>query len=81
MIIWNFFSGRSTQDLAKLSLKDPMYVSVHEYATHITPEGLQQSYIVCKLEEKITLLWSFVRNHLKQKIIVFFSTCKQVRNI
>lgn len=69
---------RSVKDLARLSLKDPLYVSVHEHSTHTTPEGLQQSYIVCSLEDKIAMLWSFVKNHMKQKIIVFFSSCKQV---
>lgn len=66
------------KDLARLSLKDPLYVSVHEHSTHTTPENLQQSYIVCSLEDKMTMLWSFIKNHMKQKIIVFFSTCKQV---
>lgn len=70
---------RSVRDLARLSLNDPMYVSVHEHATHTTPEALQQSYVVCGLEDKMSMIWSFVRNHLKQKIIVFFSSCKQVR--
>lgn len=69
---------RSVKDLARLSLKDPLYISVHEYASHITPDGLLQSYIVSPLEDKMTVLWSFLRQHLKQKIIVFFSTCKQV---
>lgn len=69
---------RSVKDLARLSLKDPLYVSVHEHSTHTTPEGLQQSYIICSLEDKLAMLWSFIRNHMKQKIIVFFSSCKQV---
>lgn len=73
-----YISIRSVKDLARLSLKDPLYVSVHEYSTHTTPENLQQNYIVCPLEDKMAMLWSFIRNHLKQKIIVFFSSCKQV---
>lgn len=70
--------NRSVRDLGRLSLKDPMYVSVHEHAIYTTPEALQQSYVVCTLEDKISMLWSFIRNHLKQKIIIFFSSCKQV---
>lgn len=66
------------KDLARLSLKDPLYVSVHENAVHATPEKLEQIYIVCNLEDKITVLWSFIRQHLQQKTIVFLSTCKQV---
>ncbi|CAG2067430.1 unnamed protein product, partial [Timema podura] len=67
------------RDLARLSLQDPMYVSVHEHARHSTPEGLQQSYVVCALEEKLSVLWSFIKMHLKQKILVFMATCKQVK--
>lgn len=69
---------RSVRDLARLSLKDPLYISVHEHSVHTTPESLQQSYIVYALEDKLEMLWSFIRKHLKQKIIVFFSSCKQV---
>ncbi|XP_072760628.1 probable ATP-dependent RNA helicase DDX10 [Anoplolepis gracilipes] len=78
-LLFSATQTKSVKDLARLSLKDPLYVSVHEYSTHTTPESLQQNYIVCSLEDKIAMLWSFIRNHLKQKIIVFFSSCKQVK--
>ena len=55
-----------------------MYVSVHEHATHSTPTQLRQSYVICPLEEKIDLLWSFLQSHTKTKILVFLSSCKQV---
>lgn len=80
-LLFSATQTKSVRDLARLSLKDPMYVSVHEHAVHTTPEALQQSYIVCALEDKIPMLWSFVRNHLKQKIIVFLSSCKQVKYV
>ncbi|KAL2751484.1 putative ATP-dependent RNA helicase DDX10 [Vespula maculifrons] len=80
-LLFSATQTKSVRDLARLSLKDPMYVSVHEHAEHTTPEGLQQSYIVCSLEDKIAMLWSFLRSHLKQKIIVFFSSCKQVKYV
>lgn len=67
------------KDLARLSLKSPVYVSVHENAEHSTPEALQQSYIVCPLESKLDMLWSFIKHHKKSKILVFLSSCKQVR--
>ena len=69
---------RSVKDLARLSLKDPVYVSVHEHSLHSTPSQLQQSYMVCDLHQKLDLLWSFVKNHLKSKILVFIQSCKQV---
>jgi len=39
---------------------------------------LFQTYIVCRLAEKVDTLWSFVRNYLKSKTVIFFATCKQV---
>jgi len=41
---------------------------------------LFQTYIVCRLGEKVDTLWSFVKNYLKSKIVIFFATCKQVAN-
>ncbi|XP_012533091.1 probable ATP-dependent RNA helicase DDX10 isoform X1 [Monomorium pharaonis] len=80
-LLFSATQTKSVKDLARLSLKDPLYVSVHEHSTHTTPEGLRQSYIVCSLEDKIAMLWSFIRNHTKQKIIVFLSSCKQVKYV
>ncbi|KYN40655.1 putative ATP-dependent RNA helicase DDX10 [Trachymyrmex septentrionalis] len=80
-LLFSATQTKSVKDLARLSLKDPLYVSVHEHSAHTTPEGLQQSYIICSLEDKLAMLWSFIRNHTKQKIIVFFSSCKQVKYI
>jgi ATP-dependent RNA helicase DDX10/DBP4 len=76
------FSATQTKkvsDLARLNLKDPEYVSVHEQATSATPSRLQQHYIVTPLPEKLDTLWSFIRSNLKSKILVFMSSGKQVR--
>ncbi|QSS58843.1 ATP-dependent RNA helicase DBP4 [Histoplasma capsulatum] len=76
------FSATQTKkvsDLARLSLRDPEYVSVHETAASATPAKLQQNYIITPLPEKLDTLWSFIRSSLKSKIIVFFSSGKQVR--
>ena len=76
------FSATQTKkisDLARLSLRDPEYVSVHEAASSATPSTLQQNYIVTPLPEKLDTLWSFLRTNLKSKILVFLSSGKQVR--
>lgn len=70
---------KSVKDLARLSLSFPSYVAPHEQAESVTPESLQQSYIVCDIQDKLGILWSFIKNHLKQKVLVFMSTCKQVK--
>lgn len=70
---------KSVKDLAKLSLNEPEYIAVHEKSAQATPSGLAQSYVVCGLERKLDVLLSFIKSHLKQKTIVFLSTCRQVR--
>ncbi len=76
------FSATQTKkvsDLARLSLRDPEYVAVHEAATSATPTTLQQFYVLTPLPEKLNTLFSFIRSNLKSKIIVFLSSGKQVR--
>jgi ATP-dependent RNA helicase DDX10/DBP4 len=76
------FSATQTKkvsDLARLSLRDPEYVAVHEAASTATPSTLQQHYVVTPLPEKLNTLYGFIKASLKCKIIVFFSSGKQVR--
>ena len=35
--------------------------------------------MVVDLGQKMDVMWSFIRTHLKAKTIIFLSTCKQVR--
>jgi ATP-dependent RNA helicase DDX10/DBP4 len=78
-LLFSATQSKRVSDLARLSLKDPEYVSVHEAAPTATPAALQQSYIVTPLPEKLNTLWGFLRTNLKCKILVFLSSCKQVR--
>ncbi|KAH8306572.1 hypothetical protein KR018_001088 [Drosophila ironensis] len=93
-LLFSATQTNSVADLARLNLQDPVYVgygkrstadgeeaatSSESAAVLAVPELLQQSYVVLKLEDKLTMLWSFVKNHLKQKIIVFVASCKQAK--
>jgi ATP-dependent RNA helicase DDX10/DBP4 len=76
------FSATQTKkvsDLARLALRDPEYVAVHEAASSATPTTLKQYYTITPLPEKLDTLFSFIRANLKAKIIVFLSSGKQVR--
>jgi len=78
-LLYSATQTKSVQDLARLSLKNPKYISTYEMSAIITPKQLTQSYIVCELPEKLCVLYSFLHNHTKSKTIVFFSSCKQVK--
>lgn len=44
-----------------------------------TPNKMEQYYMIVNLEDKLDCLFSFLKSHQKHKILVFLSTCKQVR--
>jgi ATP-dependent RNA helicase DDX10/DBP4 len=72
---------KSVKQLARLSLNKPEYISVNETDVETTPSGLTQNYVVCELHQKLDVLFSFIKSHLKKKTVVFFSSCSQVRFI
>jgi ATP-dependent RNA helicase DDX10/DBP4 len=77
------FSATQSKDVAslgQLSLYRPEYIGVHDQAATVTPESLQQSYVIVPLRHKLNAVYSFVRTHLQCKSIVFFATCAQVRH-
>ncbi|KAF2085132.1 DEAD-domain-containing protein [Saccharata proteae CBS 121410] len=78
-LLFSATQTKKVSDLARLSLRDPEYVSVHEAATTATPKTLQQNYIITPLPEKLDTLWSFIQSSKKSKILVFLSSGKQVR--
>uniref|UniRef100_A0A5S6Q9X8 ATP-dependent RNA helicase n=1 Tax=Trichuris muris TaxID=70415 RepID=A0A5S6Q9X8_TRIMR len=78
-LLFSATQTRSVTDLARLSLKEPVYISVHEYSKFSTPDQLVQKYAIVAEEDKLNFLWSFLRSHTKSKILVFFNSCKQVR--
>lgn len=78
-LLFSATQSKSVSELARLSLKNPEYVAVHETATSATPAKLEQFYMVTPLHEKLDILFAFLRNHLTSKIMVFMSSCKQVR--
>ena len=78
-LLFSATQTKKVSDLARLSLRDPKYVSVHGAASSATPSTLQQHYIITPLQDKLDTLWSFIRANLKSKILVFLSSGKQVR--
>ena len=77
-LLFSATQTKSIQDLARLSLKDPEYLSVHEESVTATPTLLKQIVMIVPLDQKLDMLWSFIKTHLQSKILVFLSSCKQV---
>lgn len=77
-LLFSATQTKSVKDLARVSLKNPEYISVHEQASTATPDNLEQCAMIMPLEQKLNMLWSFIKRHLKSKILVFLSSVKQV---
>lgn len=82
-LLFSATQTESVASLARLSLKSPVPVSTFsstsEPGSNSTPQSLSQHYLVCALDQKLSILWSFIKSHLQSKILVFMSSCKQVR--
>ncbi|XKL62484.1 hypothetical protein PGB90_002317 [Kerria lacca] len=80
-LLFSATQTKCVKDLARLSLVHPRYISVHENETYSTPSALIQNYIQCELYDKINFIWSFIKNHRFNKVLIFLSSCKQVKYI
>ncbi|KAF2842026.1 DEAD-domain-containing protein [Patellaria atrata CBS 101060] len=77
------FSATQTtkvEDLARISLRPgPLYINVDHRKEHSTVEGLEQGYVICDSDWRFRLLFTFLKKHMKKKIIVFLSSCNCVK--
>ncbi|CAH8279706.1 unnamed protein product [Arabidopsis lyrata] len=78
-LLFSATQTKKVKDLARLSLRDPEYISVHEEAPTATPASLMQTVMIVPVEKKLDMLWSFIKTHLNSRILVFLSTKKQVK--
>lgn len=71
---------RKIEDLARISLKkEPLYIGVDDQKDKATVEGLEQGYVVCPSEKRFLLLFTFLRKNRNKKVMVFFSSCLEVK--
>lgn len=78
-LLFSATQSENVKDLARLSLTNPLRIGVSSDTLAATPENLDQYYVRIPLNEKLDMLWSFIKSHLKSKILVFFSSSKQVQ--
>ncbi|AMD22758.1 HHL012Cp [Eremothecium sinecaudum] len=81
-LLFSATQSQSLADLARLSLTDYKSVGTLDVLqpgnSPATPKSLEQSYINVSLPDKLDVLFSFIKSHLKSKMIVFLSSSKQV---
>ena len=78
-MLFSATQSQAVRQLAKSTLQNPQFISVHQGLTSVTPAALKQHYMLVEANVKYDVLWSFIKTHLKSKTLIFQSTCKQVR--
>lgn len=72
--------SKSIKSLTRLSLGSYEYINVMPNKDDLAvKKKLIQHYTIIDLPNKFNLLFSFIKNHLNHKTIVFLSSCKEVR--
>jgi ATP-dependent RNA helicase DDX18/HAS1 len=67
------------ENLVSLSMTDPVFVSLESSNESATVKNLEQGYILAKPDIKFSILYSYIKNNLDKKVIVFFASCSEVR--
>jgi ATP-dependent RNA helicase DDX10/DBP4 len=81
------FSATLSKDihhLSHVSMQQPEMIILNqqksdEAGIYDTPATLKQSYMMTNSDEKIDVLFSFLKSHIHDKVLVFFASCKEVR--
>lgn len=79
------FSATQTAKVAEISKvvtmsDDMLYIGVDDKQEFATRDTLEQGYVVVGSENKLRLLYTFLKkNALKKKVIIFFATCAEVQ--
>ena len=76
------FSATQTtkvEDLARVSLKMPLFINAQNAGEDATVSTLDQGYVVCPPDRRFLFLFTFLRKNLDKKVIVFLSSCKAVK--
>lgn len=71
--------GKAAHDNKDVLKKDKVDAAKSSIKIVGTPVGLSQSYAVVAARDKLSVLWSFIKTHLKSKMIIFLASGKQVR--
>ncbi|XP_014228641.1 ATP-dependent RNA helicase HAS1-like [Trichogramma pretiosum] len=79
-ILFSATKTEKTKALTTLALKKELvFVGVNDDENKATVDGLTQGYITVDSEKKFLMLYTFLAQNPKKKIMVFFISCKSVK--
>ena len=78
-VLFSATMTEKVEDIARLSLSEPVYVDVASDRTAATVDTLEQGYVVAESDLRFRLLFTFLKKNKSKKVIVFFSSCAAVK--
>jgi len=79
-VMFSATRNSKTDSLTKLALKaNPVEIDVDKDKQAATVDKLDQYYLVCEPEDRLSMLFSFLTHKKGEKIMVFFSSCDAVK--
>ncbi|MCL4128498.1 UNVERIFIED_CONTAM: hypothetical protein GTU68_004376 [Idotea baltica] len=79
-MLFSATKDKKTNDLVRLALKAQlMEVDVDYDKFQATTEGLEQTYVICPVEKRFLVLYTFIKKSRKKKVMIFLSSCMAVK--
>ena len=78
-VLFSATMTEKVEDIARLSLTEPVYVDVASDRSAATVDTLEQGYVVADSDVRFRLLFTFLKKNKGKKVIVFFSSCASVK--
>ncbi|EDR22062.1 ATP-dependent RNA helicase has1, putative [Entamoeba dispar SAW760] len=78
-MLFSATQSEKVDDIANISLKQPVVINVESQSTISTSSKLEQGYVLVEAKDRFRLLYTFLRKNKNKKTIVFMSSCKAVK--
>lgn len=78
-ILYSATQTKKVEDLSRVSLKAPVAIGLTTTYGNSTVSTLDQGYVVVPPDKKLLLLFTFLKKHSEEKIMVFMSSCNSVK--
>eukprot|EP00834_Sanchytrium_tribonematis_P005818 NODE_380_length_8387_cov_0.529440.p2 type:complete len:681 gc:universal NODE_380_length_8387_cov_0.529440:4174-2132(-) len=72
--------SNEVSEISKQYLDTPTTIKLYNDDI-MTPKLLNQRYMEVEANDKLNVLWSYIKSHLNSKSMIFFTTCKQVKYV
>ncbi|VVD02825.1 unnamed protein product [Leptidea sinapis] len=78
-MLFSATKSETTEALIESAMKEDVHIiNTNEDNDKATVDGLKQGYVVCETEYRLHWLHKMLKKSQKQKVMVFFSSCKSV---